>query len=250
MNNDASAPSLGKPERYLATCCICAFALLVLLWYLFKSHTPTPRPPEARPELGSASKVNLTQSPSPEVNPHDQIREDRKRNLHKLHYRLRKLLKAFHAACKLNGVVYWADSGTLLGAQRDGGMIKHDDDVDVCLFRSGLEVLRKYLPEHFTISMDTFVFKMYRKNKRDVWIDLFIVEEFTLPEGELIIRYADPRHRDIWPSFYFVVSEMFPLKEVPFDDARVMVPRSPVPYLERAYGPDWRVPKVYTLHVS
>lgn len=67
------------------------------------------------------------------------------------------LLDIFHAICRREGIAYWLDWGTLLGAVRHGGFIPWDDDIDVAMMREEydrmLPLLRRYLePWGFVIS--------------------------------------------------------------------------------------------------
>ena len=52
-----------------------------------------------------------------------------------------ELLDEFDRVCKLLGIDYFLDSGTLLGAIRDGRFIPWDDDIDVIMLRKDYDVL-------------------------------------------------------------------------------------------------------------
>lgn len=59
---------------------------------------------------------------------------------------LLEMMKVFHRVCEENNIVYYMNSGTVLGAIRHGDFIPWDDDVDLGLYREQYEKLLA-LPE-------------------------------------------------------------------------------------------------------
>lgn len=57
-------------------------------------------------------------------------------DLRKIQLRMLDILLEFDRICQKNGITYWLDSGTLIGAARHGGFIPWDDDLDVCILHS------------------------------------------------------------------------------------------------------------------
>lgn len=63
------------------------------------------------------------------------------------------LLCEFDCVCKKLGLRYFLDSGTLLGAVRDGRFIPWDDDIDVIMLREDYDRLLQYGPAEFAPPM-------------------------------------------------------------------------------------------------
>ena len=51
-------------------------------------------------------------------------------------------LKLFDEYCKKYNIIYWLDSGSLIGAVRHNGFIPWDDDIDVGMMRDDYEKLK------------------------------------------------------------------------------------------------------------
>ncbi|WP_244931384.1 class I SAM-dependent methyltransferase [Nocardioides sp. W7] len=142
------------------------------------------------------------------------------------------------------GVEAYLNYGALLGAVRDGAMIAHDSDTDVC-----------YLSRH--------------ASPADVILESFHVERVMRSRGwrcirmsggdvKLLLPLSDGRecHIDIFVAFYvgdtffqlgnrsgtLPVSAILPVSTIELHGVEFPAPADPEAMLAFVYGPSWRVP--------
>ena len=119
------------------------------------------------------------------------------------------ILVEFDRVCRDNGIHYWLDSGTLLGAMRHGGFIPWDDDLDICILKKDYHRLIKCLSRDLNAPFKLYNYRkdstqdavnhapisrvinqsflVTRKNDKDgnpvfepLWIDIFPIENGSL----------------------------------------------------------------------
>jgi len=176
---------------------------------------------------------------------------------------LRKLLFTFDQIAKDNNLLYWADSGTLLGSLRHGDIIPWDDDDVVILEKDEQKLLN--LKEEFKkydIGISKFwggyrIFfnkgdMIHSENRNWDWddgtkevfdykypfIDIFSMKYF---DDENIYHYSNDKVKELYKDYYYNHDELFPLNRTSFAYFYINTPNKPHNFLNRAYGNDWKV---------
>jgi len=138
-------------------------------------------------------------------------------------------LRTMHAAFARHGISFWLRDGTALGAYRDGGVIPHDDDIDLGIWAAGAARLEPVLAD---LVKEGFV--IYRRKEGIVCL---IKDRETV---EICISGVSPPQNE-----YIRVLEAFFRAYAPVTmlGLTFAVPARTEEYLEYCYGPDWRTPK-------
>ena len=138
---------------------------------------------------------------------------------------------------------YFMVGGTLLGSLRHGGIIPWDDDMDIGLIDTDIELAHKALDELKKGNKITYRFstdhpgllKIFSsQNDTFPFIDVFYYKK----EGDKYV-FSDPTCQRDWPNEWFHESELFPLQKGQFGDFHLNMPFLQIPYLERVFGTAW-----------
>ena len=124
--------------------------------------------------------------------------------------------------CEQNGIQYWIDSGTLLGAIRHKGYIPWDDDIDLGMLREDYDKFSKlfnssesqyrfvclenssdfYLPHGKVCDKNTILYEPDENGQKfAVNIDIFVYDNAPDDEMELEEMY---NKRDFWRKIYWM----------------------------------------------
>lgn len=169
-----------------------------------------------------------------------------------------EVLECFDKALTSNGIDYCLAFGTMLGAVREKGFIKHDQDIDVlmwkedyseklneCLSSVGFKRIHCFLVEDGTLGRE----ETYEKD--GVSIDIFyIYPAFNkIPYCCDFVNYGDaPTLRASMKKYGRVLPRRIeiPIKKsftrVPFEHLMLPIPVNANEYLECRYGKSYMIP--------
>lgn len=166
---------------------------------------------------------------------------------------LYRMMKFIHKTLLSHNIKYFICGGTLLGAIRHQGIIPHDDDGDICIFRKDVPKLRKlisYFDKHgydleegedddedCKYKKDSCTWFVHGRSENSLGCDIFIMEK----KGN-IFTYADPEWVDApngGKRCYFESQHLFPLLPYRYGNFYLYGPHNAILHLNTCYGDDW-----------
>jgi phosphorylcholine metabolism protein LicD len=155
------------------------------------------------------------------------------------------LYKLLHEVVRLferNNITYWATCGTLLGAIRCKGIIKWDDDIDLCVLFKDKEKLKQIIEQDerfiFDSKIDNLVDKIYYKTGKYPFIDIFFMVP-ELEDNKIIYKYESKRARDLWTNEFYLEKELVPLKKTKFGAMEIAIPNQYERFFLANFGENW-----------
>jgi len=184
--------------------------------------------------------------------------------------KLLHILKLWNEFTEQNRIDYWACGGTLLGAVRHSGFIPWDNDIDVCIMLSDLKKVKRKLDGHPVLryyececGLRIYIKNKNDKNKNDKnkndknkndknnglddnaetfpFMDIFICDYYnkiTVKFCGFLSSNGDPTWfmSDLFPNQHIYSSELYPLKQVVFENVTIMVPNNQINLLFRNFS--------------
>lgn len=167
-------------------------------------------------------------------------------NKKKAFKQLLKILKLWNELTKKCEIDYWACGGTLLGAVRHSGFIPWDNDIDISIMLSDLKKVKKNLDEHpvlkyYESMCGLRVYVDDGDNDNEPVMDIFICDYYnkvTINFCGMLSDQGEPTWwtSEVFPNQQIYASELYPLKEVAFEDTTVMVPNNEINVLYRNFS--------------
>lgn len=170
-----------------------------------------------------------------------------------------EVLCVFSEIVKRNGAHFWLFFGTLLGAYRDGGFIKHDDDIDIGMFydeisdsiiddmiKNGFKCLGVIVDKDYSggyqVAFDykglKFDIYSFQRNISNNTVTVFSPLPFNYSSWESLER------EDIYDELHIIFNSWEELEKINFEGAQVFIPSNSDDILKVLYGANYLIPIV------
>jgi lipopolysaccharide cholinephosphotransferase len=156
---------------------------------------------------------------------------------------LLKILKLWNKMVKECEIEYWACAGTLLGAVRHSGFIPWDNDIDISIMLTDLKKVKKKLEQHpiLTFCECEFGLQVRYRDHDFPFMDVFVCDYFnksTIKYCGFLSKRGEPTWfiDNYFPNEHVYSNELYPLKEIKFEDTTIMVPNIQNNMLFRTYS--------------
>lgn len=133
-----------------------------------------------------------------------ELKQYMQKNLRAVQMKELSILCTVTDICKRNGIEYWLDGGTLLGAKRHGGFIPWDDDVDICIRDTDTERFKKIMLSE--LPKDLFL----QTPGTDPSYNSTIMK--IRDNNSLLVEFGDDFTRDYHKGIYI---DVFPMTDYP-----------------------------------
>lgn len=175
----------------------------------------------------------------------------RRKRLHKYGY---GALSRLHELLTKNDVKYHCEAGTLLGIIRDGGFIKHDDDIDICVPPGNVsmtELIRVFINSGYEFvqcfEYDGHISEFTVRDRSGIPIDVFTCWYSDNAPDKMYQRFPrwspDRKYPNARANHLLEFEYVRPTgsKTIKVHGAETMIPENYVEVLDSEFGP-WRIP--------
>lgn len=133
-----------------------------------------------------------------------ELKQYMQKNLRAVQLKELSILCTVTDICKRNGIEYWLDGGTMLGAVRHGGFIPWDDDVDICIRATDterfVEVMSRKLPSNLLLQT---------KENAPAHLSTYMK---VRDKNSFFVEFCDDFHQDYNKGIYI---DVFPMTDYP-----------------------------------